>query len=516
MLRLIALPKLNAVAKSLNNKDRIILFDGDKHDRALLGLALRSALPNSDVLEASSAVEVAHHISAGPVDAIVADPVARFGEVISITLDIRKRYPSCLCWLFSGEGSLPSLKDCVGRGIDGRFAKTSSGFLELPKSLLQRLQWFTELKERIPVDNGTLFSSIFPGATCLISDDGSLLMVSEEFERLVEQPRFGLVGQPFVQFWIDSEKRDEWTNRMARPPRTWDFVGRFQCSRSDKPVMAVTLRMLGSEPSGRKLWAGSMTDVSSLATAIVPAKELPEPSSADLEQIAFALSHDLQAPLNSLASHAETLTTELESESEEVRNAVEEVNGLTKRMQQMLDGILDYSILSSLDGKRDIVSLDSMLEEAIGNLRSSIDESGATIEHQPLPALAIVRPQMTQVFFNIISNAIKFRGARVPRIRISSIETGEHLRLRFEDNGIGIDATEYDKIFDMFHRASNDAKYSGIGAGLAICRRIVRAHGGDISVESTPGRGSCFTLEFRGATVRTIKSGDNAREASGL
>ena len=91
--------------------------------------------------------------------------------------------------------------------------------------------------------------------------------------------------------------------------------------------------------------------------------------------------------MNSLAIRAETLTTGLESESEDLRNAVKEVDGLTKRMQQMLDGILDYSMLNSLDGKLDIVSLDSVLEEAIGNFRSSFDESGATIEHQPLPAL---------------------------------------------------------------------------------------------------------------------------------
>ena len=80
----------------MNNRYRIILLDGDKYDRALLGLALRSGLPNSEVLDASSAVEVTHHISAGPVDAIVADPVARFGEVISITLDMRERYPACV------------------------------------------------------------------------------------------------------------------------------------------------------------------------------------------------------------------------------------------------------------------------------------------------------------------------------------------------------------------------------------------------------------------------------------
>ena len=492
------------------------MFDGDKHDRALLGLALRSALPNADVLDASSAVEVAHHVSAGPVDAIVADPVARLGEVISITLDIRKRYPACLCWLFSGEGSLPSLRDCVGRGIDGRFSKTSSGFLELPKSLFERLRWFAELKERLPVDSGTLFSSVFPGATCLISDDGNLRMVSEEFERLVEQPRFGLIGQPFAQFWLDPDKREEWHDRIARPSRAWEFVGRFRCSRSEKPIMAITLRMLGSEPMGRKLWAGSMTDISGLSVLRPREAETSiDTPQSEVEQVAFALSHDMQAPLNSLASHTGMLKEALQSEWEDITSAIDEVDGLTKRMQQMLDGILEYSVANLSEGRREIVSLDVVLEEAIANLRSQIDESGATIEHQPLPVLAIQRPQMTQVFQNLINNAIKFRGTRIPRIRISAVETGEYLRIRFEDNGIGIDSGERDKIFDMFHRLHGDGAYPGIGAGLAICRRIVRAHGGEIDVESTPGRGSCFILEFWGASVRTLSTGGGVSEAIG-
>jgi light-regulated signal transduction histidine kinase (bacteriophytochrome) len=160
---------------------------------------------------------------------------------------------------------------------------------------------------------------------------------------------------------------------------------------------------------------------------------------------------------------------------------MDEVDGLAKRMQQRVDGILEYSVENLSEGRREIVSLDVVLEEAIANLRSHIDESGATIEHQPLPVLAIQQPQMLQVFQNLINNAIKFRGKRIPRIRISVVETGEYLRIRFEDNGIGIgigigigvDSGEQDKIFDMFHRLHGDGAYPGVGAGLAICSRIV-------------------------------------------
>ena len=232
---------------------------------------------------------------------------------------------------------------------------------------------------------------------------------------MVEQPRFCLIGQPFAQFWLDPDKREEWHDRIARPPRAWEFVGRFRCPRSDKPVMAVTLRMLGSEPMGRKLWAGSMTDISGFAVLRSPETESAiDAPQGEIEQVAFALSHDMQASLHSLASHTGMLKQVLESESEEIKSAIDEVDGLTKRMQQMVDGILEYSVANLSEGRREIVSPEVVLEEAIANLRSHIDESGATIEHQPLPVLAIQRPQMLQVFQNLINNAIKFaaRGYR--------------------------------------------------------------------------------------------------------
>jgi len=498
----------------LNYKNRILLFDSDKHDRALLNLALRSALPNLEVLEAASAVEVAHHISTGPIDALVADPVARFDDTIAIALDIRKRYPACLCWLFSGESSLPQLRECVGRGIDGRIAKTSAGFLELPNSIVARLDWIGELNDRVLMGSDAVFSSVFPGATCLISHDGKLLMVSEEFERLVEQPRFVLVGQAFAEFWLDDEKRVEWQQLMTGAPRHWEFVGRFRGPGSTKPVMAIALHVLGSEANGRNLWAATMTDITGLIITDPGAID-GIGGDSDLDHIAFALSHDLQAPLNSLASHAETLKQGLHNESAEIKFAVTEVDGIARRMQQMLDGIVEHTVFASEDKAREIINLDSVLEEAIANLRSMIDESGATIERQPLPALAVARPQMIQVFQNLISNAIKFCGSRIARIRIYAVETSEHLHIRFEDNGIGIDPRNHEKIFDMFHRLHSDKEYPGVGAGLAICRRIVRAHGGDIKVESTLDRGSCFILEFRGAAVRNLNVGGGTNEAIG-
>lgn len=505
-----------AVVKPLNYNYRIILFDGDKHDRALLALALRSALPNAAILEAASSVEVAHHVSAGPVDALIADPVGRFGEVISVILDIRRRHPACLAWLFSGEGSLPPLRDCIGRGLDGRDAKTSSGFLELPQLLFERLRWFRELAERIPVDSSLVFSSVFPGATCLLSDDGKLLMVSEEFERLVEEPRFTLVGQSMANFWVDNDVREEWRHRLGRPSRMWDFAGRFRCSRAEKPLVAIALKALGTESSGQKMWAASMTDISGIAGSVraEPVASAPDDES---DHIIFSLTHDLQAPLNSLIANAAMLKSSLDYQyqPEEITSAIRDMDDLTQRMQEMLNGIVEYSMPNVASLPREIISLDAVLDGALANLSSMIAETGATVEHEPLPALAVAVPQMTQVFQNLIGNAIKFRGDRIPRIRISSEETPETLRIRFDDNGIGIDPADSDRIFNMFHRLHSAEEYPGVGVGLAICRRIVRGHGGEIRVESTPGRGSSFILEFRSAAVRNLSLNTSSNESAG-
>ena len=491
------------------------MFDSDKHDRALLGLALRSALPQAEVLDAASTVDVAHHLSDGAVDVLVADPTARFGEIVNLASDIRKRYPSCLCWLFSAEGALPPLRDCIGRGIDGRTAKNSAGFLELPTVLVDRLRWITDLKQRLNVDCAAVFSSVFPGATCLINNDGNLAMVSEEFEALVEQPRFALIGQPFAQYWADGDTRDEWHTRLMRPPRSWEIVGRFSTPRARNYVVAMGLRMLRSQPEGLILWAASLTDVSEFASAMESPNGDVAGELTHSEHLAVALSHDLQAPLNSLISHGKTLQSTLQEESPEVQSAVTEIADLSVHMQQMLDAILEYSVLDKADPQREIIALDSVLEIAIANLKSAIEDSGATIEHDSLPSLAVDQSQMVRVFQNLIANAIKFCGERIPRILISAVDTNDELQIRFEDNGIGIDAHDQSRIFRLFHRAKNSKGVLGAGVGLAISQRIIRSHGGELRVESTPGRGSCFILGFRGAAVRNLDAAVTANSASG-
>ena len=116
----------------MNYKYRVIISDDERHDRGLLALALRSTDPQLEILEAASALEIAQHVSNGPIDALITDPGQSFAEVAVLAAEIRKRTPQSLFWLFTSDPTAPSARECVGFGVDGRTDKTSAGFLSMP------------------------------------------------------------------------------------------------------------------------------------------------------------------------------------------------------------------------------------------------------------------------------------------------------------------------------------------------------------------------------------------------
>lgn len=216
-------------------------------------------------------------------------------------------------------------------------------------------------------------------------------------------------------------------------------------------------------------------------------------SNAELEQMAYVASHDLQEPLRMVASYLQLLEQRyggrLDADAHEFIEFA--VDG-AKRMQALIDDLLSYSRVGTKAKPLQATDCDAVMKMALQSLRMAIEESGAQIQCAPLPKVKGDAAQLAQLFQNLLANAIKFRGEQTPRIEVRVAPEEEFWRFEVQDNGIGIAPEYFERIFVMFQRLHNRSKYPGTGIGLAICKKIVERHGGRIWVESAPGPGVVF------------------------
>jgi len=164
------------------------------------------------------------------------------------------------------------------------------------------------------------------------------------------------------------------------------------------------------------------------------------------------------------------------------------------RMKQLIEDLLAYSRVGIKTRDFKSVELEKALSRAVANLKVAIDESAASVTHDPLPTLPADPAQLAQVFQNLIGNALKFRSQSAPKVHVGVQDRGEVYELAVRDNGIGIEPQYFERIFMVFQRLHNKGEYPGTGIGLAIVKKVVERHGGSVRVESTPGEGSAFSF----------------------
>jgi PAS domain S-box-containing protein len=215
-------------------------------------------------------------------------------------------------------------------------------------------------------------------------------------------------------------------------------------------------------------------------------------SNKELESFAYVASHDLQEPLRMVTSFTQLLAHHYKDKLDD--RAMEYISFAvdgSKRMYDLLNGLLSYSRINSKGKEFDKIDLTEALDNATKNLRLIITEKKVIIKSETLPVVNGDASQLNQLFQNLISNSIKF-SMRTPRISISSKSNHDHYIISVKDNGTGIESQYFEKIFQIFQRLHTRDQYEGTGIGLSICRRIVERHGGKIWVESEPGSGSTF------------------------
>lgn len=223
-----------------------------------------------------------------------------------------------------------------------------------------------------------------------------------------------------------------------------------------------------------------------------------EQSNLELEQFAYAASHDLQAPLRSVVSFTQLAEKELAGQlSGNVKEYFEYIKTGGKQMQDLVGDLLTMSRIDASDEAFTAVSTQEAMAAVCGQLHSDVADSGAVIEYQNLPMVHGDAVQIRQLFQNLIGNGIKFQEqGSMPRVEIQAQPDDGCWHFIVSDNGIGIAAEHMNKLFTVFKRLHTKEQYEGTGMGLAICRKIVVRHGGRIWIESEPGAGTQvhFTL----------------------
>ncbi len=213
----------------------------------------------------------------------------------------------------------------------------------------------------------------------------------------------------------------------------------------------------------------------------------------ELEELAYALSHDLLGTVHLVGQYARLLKEGYQGRLDaDASRYLEHLLSGSRRLTEMVEAVLGYLRSDKQDDDRAVVDFSAVAEEAVQHLGALIEEAGARVHWGPLPTLAANRYQMVQLFQNLIGNAIKYRREEPPRIEVSALEHANRWKFAIKDNGTGIDTDNQRRIFRLFHRLGAPNQSPGSGIGLAMCKRIVERHGGRIWVESRLGNGSTF------------------------
>lgn len=218
-----------------------------------------------------------------------------------------------------------------------------------------------------------------------------------------------------------------------------------------------------------------------------------ERSNRELERFAYIASHDLREPLRQVASFCQLLKEKYRPQlDEEGQRFIDFAVSGAQRMQQLVADLLEFSRVGR-DGEPFERHEPAVIVSEVEKLLAlTIEECGARIEYSAMPAVIGARSQLIRLFENIIGNAIKYRGADRPKIRIEAREQHGKLHIAVTDNGIGFEPQYRERVFEIFRRLHSHDRYPGTGLGLALSKRIVEAHGGEIWAESELGKGATF------------------------
>jgi PAS domain S-box-containing protein len=394
------------------------------------------------------------------------------------------------CWRVRKDGSRfwASLLITAARDASGNLV----GFSEISRDMSERQE--TEAKYR-----GLLEAA--PDAMIVVNQAGKIVLLNLQAEKQFGYHRDELLGQEirniipegFAERLIADGTRTA-AEALAQQIGTGIELSGHRKDGGDFPIEIMLSPLKNAEGI---LVTAAIRDISVRKDAekhlLKTVGELKR-SNEELQQFAYVASHDLQEPLRMVASYTQLLakryTGRLDHDADEyIAYAVDGCN----RMQALIQDLLTYSRAGTDGRSHREISSENALNAALTNLRATIQESGAVVTHDSLPAITMDDTQLVQVFQNLVGNAVKYRSPEIPRVHVTAAKNaGNECVFAVRDNGVGIDPQYFERIFVLFQRLHGQNEFTGTGIGLAICKKIVERLGGRIWVESQPAKGSTF------------------------
>jgi PAS domain S-box-containing protein len=339
-----------------------------------------------------------------------------------------------------------------------------------------------------------------PNAMVMVDQSGRIVLANRQLETLFGYGRAEMLGKSVELLVPERLQRAQptfWSDFFADPhARPMGGEPELYGRHKDGRQIPVEIGLNPFTTADGVFCLASIIDVAERKRAEQDLRRYTEElerSNRELAQFAYVASHDLQEPLRAISGCVQLLQQrydqKLDARADElIQHAVHGA----MRMQALINDLLSYSRVGTRGKPFESCDMAQPLQEALANLSLAVNEAEAKVTWEELPAVSGDPTQITQVFQNLIGNALKFRGDRPPHIHVTArSRAGGHV-ISVSDNGIGIEPQYFERIFGVFQRLHSRNKYPGNGIGLAICRKIIERHGGRIWVESVPGQGSTF------------------------
>ena len=478
---------------------RVLLLDDNPHDRDLTRRELRKEFADLLYIEPLDQREFQHALTEAEFDIVITDYNLQWSNGVDIVRAVKTSWPQCPVIMFTATGTQEVAVEAMKAGLDDYVIKSAKHYIRLAvavRSCLDRAE--VRLRAlRSETRLQTLLERLNVGVLRL-TEDGQVVDSNPACKALLA--RFDGAQSKAGSHPLLEAVRAELRGLKARndaAEREIELIER------DGQSVCVYLSLLRVRVNGHDAIDVLVEDVTKMRRSTERNEKLEQVNRA-LEAFALTVSHDLRAPLRNLQGYVAALSEDAASTLDEsCKGYLQAIEEIAVRMDAMIADVLEFSRLSRVELPAERVMLRAALDDSLSQLDGAIAEKQAQLEIKLDQSVAVLGHYQTlvQVLTNLVANGLKFVEDDVkPALLIRTERRGaSRVRLWVEDNGIGIDPENHQRIFEVFQRLHGEEKFPGTGIGLALVRKGVERMGGDIGVESKLGHGSRFWIDLKGA-----------------